>query len=214
MTADAETRRAAPSWWLRALLVLGAPRTVFAALRDDSDDEADERVEPILAILLLAGVAAVLATPVAARFLDSSDRDDPLLLAAWAFIGGGAYAVGAYWLGGLLLRTASRRLGSLGSARRSRHLLAFAGVPLALAILLWPVRLALYGDDSFRRGGADAGAAGARALDLAHVGLALWALALVLVGVRTVHGWTWRRAAAAVALAASLPVLLAVLGSL
>jgi hypothetical protein len=175
---------------------------VFAALRDDSDDEADQRVETILAILLLAGVAAVLAAPLD-RFLAPAQLGDPLIVAAWAFIGGGAYAAGAYWLGGLLLRAASRRLGSLGSGRRSRHLLAFAAVPLALAFFLLPLRIAVDGYDGLQHGGA-------RAFALAHVALAVWALALVVVGVRTVHGWSWVRAGAAVALAAALPVALVV----
>ncbi len=198
MTAKAETQRPTPSWWVRALLVLGAPRPVFAALRDDSDEEAERRVETILAILLLAGVAAVLAVPVD-RFLEADQIDDAWLVGAWAFIGGAAYAAGAYWVGGLLLRTASKQLGSVGSGRRSRHLLAFASVPLALAaVVLLPARLAVDGYDGIQHGGT-------RAFQVAHIALALWALALVVVGVRAVHGWSWARSAAAVGLAAALP---------
>ena len=81
-----------------------------------------------------------------------------MLIPVWAFIGGAVYALAVYWLGGGLLFAASRRLGSLGSWRRSRHLLGLAATPLALSLLtLWPVRIAVYGTDLFRTGGDDYG---------------------------------------------------------
>ncbi len=56
------------------------------------------------------------------------------------------YALAVYWVGGGLLFGASRRLGSLGSWRRSRHVIALAAAPLALSLLtLWPVRILVYG---------------------------------------------------------------------
>ena len=78
-------------WFLRALLVLQAPRAVFVALRDDSDAAAEARQEPLLALTWLAGIAGVLATPVARTLLDDPIRDG-LVVAVWAFIGGGIYA--------------------------------------------------------------------------------------------------------------------------
>ena len=45
-------------WWLRALLVLQRPRPVFVALRDESKEAVSERAEPMLAIVLLAGIAS------------------------------------------------------------------------------------------------------------------------------------------------------------
>ena len=43
--------------------------------------------------------------------------------------------------------------------RQARHVLAFASAPVALSLLvLWPVRLAVYGEDVFRTGGSDHGA--------------------------------------------------------
>ena len=38
----------------------------------------------------------------------------------------------------------------------------------------------------------------------------LWALALLIVGVRTVHGWTWGRSVAGVAFAAGIAAALAI----
>ena len=203
------------AWLLRALLVLSSPRPVFAALRDVSDEDAQARQEPITAILILAGIASVLWTPVAGRLLDDPAYDG-LVVAVWAFVGGAFYGFAGYWLGGGALQIGLRAAGSLGDYRRARHLLAFAAAPIALSLVLWPARLAVYGSDLFRTGGADGGAGDGVfvALELACVA---WALVLLVVGVRTVHGWGWRRAlegvgVAVVALATPI-VLLQVLGA-
>jgi hypothetical protein len=195
------------NWWLRAAAVLVAPRAVFASLRDESVEAVESRQEPISAIAGLAGIAGVLGTPVA-RHLLNDPSVSLVLIPVWAFIGGAVYALAVYWLGGGLLFGASRRLGSLGSWRRSRHLLGLAATPLALSLLtLWPVRIAVYGTDLFRTGGNDYGRGDAvfGALYLAFVAWGVW---LLVAGVRTVHGWTWARAAAAVALASVFPALL------
>ena len=192
-------------WLLRALLVLQSPRAVFAALRDDSQAAADARQEPVLALILLAGTAAVLTSPVARTLLDDPARDG-LIVAVWAFFGGLVYGISGYWLGGALVHAASRSLGGQGTYRRARHVLAFATAPLALSLLtLWPVALALYGGGLFRSGGS-----GRTVVEWAGVVFALWSLALLAVGIRSVHAWTWARALAATALAAS-PVGLIVL---
>ena len=77
-------------------------------------------------------------------------------------------------------------------------------MPIALSLVLWPVRLALYGEDVFRTGGSDAGT-GARVFELLGARFLAWALVLLVVGIRTVHGWTWARAGAAAALALGVP---------
>ncbi len=69
--------------------------------------------------------------------------------------------------------------------------------------MLLPVRLALYGGDTFRGGGPDEGA-GETALLVAQLVFAAWSAALLLLGVRTVHGWSWLRALGAVAAGAAL----------
>jgi hypothetical protein len=185
-------------WWIRTLLVLQAPRPVFVALRDDSRESASERAEPVLLVVILAGIASVLATTTAAHLMDDHDYDT-LLVVVWAFLAGGLYGAVAYWLFGAVLHGTVKALGSRGTYRRTRHVLAFAAVPLALSLVLWPVKLVLFGSDLFRRGGSDHGA-GATALALLELAFLAWALALLLIGVRAVHGWTWARAAAAIAL--------------
>ena len=194
------------SWWLRAPAVLVAPRAVFVSLRDDSEDAVDARQEPMTAIAGLAGIAAVLGTPVARHLLNDASFS-PSLIPVWAFLGGVVYAVAGYWLGGGLLYGAARRLDSLGSYRRARHVLTLSSMPLVLALVtLWPIRIAVYGQDLFRTGGTDWGPGDRTFGALLYLAFA-WSAALLVVGVRSVHGWTWARSLAAVALAAALPAL-------
>jgi hypothetical protein len=189
------------AWLVRALLVLQAPRAVFSALRDDSEEAAHARQEPILALVWLAGIAGVLITSVARTLLDDPTRDG-IVVAVWAFLGGGFYGALAFWLGGALLHSASRALGGQGTYRRARHVVAFACAPVALSLLLvWPIGLTAFGGDLFRSGGSDT-ATGGSVLFWSAVGFGLWALALLAIGVRAVHGWTWARTLATLALAA------------
>jgi hypothetical protein len=149
----------------------------------------------VLAIVLLAGIAAVLASSVAGRLMDDSSYDG-LLVAVWAFIAGGLYGMFGYYAFGALLHGSAKALGSQGTYRRARHVVAFAAVPIALSLVVWPVKLAVYGESLFRTGGSDHGA-GVRVFDGLELVFLLWAAALLVVGVRAVHGWTWARAAAA-----------------
>jgi len=198
-------------WWLRTLLVLQRPRPVFAALRDDTREAAADRSEPVLLIVLLAGIAIVLTTGTAAHLNDDGSYDG-LLIAIWAFLVGGISGLSAYFAFGAVLHGGLKALGSQGSYRRSRHVLAFAAVPIALSLVVWPMKLALYGGDWFHTGGRDTGGGG-RAFDLIQFAFLLWAAALLVIGVRSVHGWTWARAAAACAFAVAAPVVVALVVS-
>ena len=195
-------------WWLRTLLVLQRPRPVFVALRDDGKQSVSDRSEQVLLIVLLAGMASVLSTRTAAHLMDDGDYDG-LLVAVWAFIAGSIYGVFAYFGLGALLHGGVKLLGSQGSYRRSRHVLAFASVPLALSLAAWPVKLALYGEALFRTGGRDAGSGG-RAFSVVDLVFVAWSVGLLVTGVRAVHGWTWVRAAAACVLALAVPVALGI----
>jgi hypothetical protein len=192
-------------WWLRTLAVFQSPRPVFAALRDTSAEAADARAEPLTAVVFLAGIASVLATSTASHLLDDSTYDG-LLVAVWAIVAGGIYAVAAYWLGGGILSVGLDLLGSRGDYRRARHVLGLSLAPLALSLLvLWPIWIAIYGGEAFRTGGADSGTPD-RVFRGLELGFAVWAAVLLFTGVRAVHGWSYGRSLAACAVVVALLV--------
>ena len=190
LESDAHPVTRERDWWLRALLVLQSPRSVFSALRDDSDEAAEARQEPVLALLFLAGIAGVLATNIAGTLLDDPEYD-ALVVALWAVVGGGIYGAALYFALGGLAYLGAFWAGGEGSFRRARHVVAYAAVPLVLSLLIWPVRLSVYGRHPLRTpGGSDTGAGNA-AFEALEVGLLVWAVALLAIGTRTVHGWSW-----------------------
>ncbi|TMK29017.1 MAG: YIP1 family protein [Actinobacteria bacterium] len=196
MATKAEPRSAESAWLLRALLVLQSPRAVFAAIRDDSEEAAHARQEPITALVWLAGMAAVLAAPAMNTLMDDPARRDAVVVAILIFFAGGIYGIAVYWVLGAVLYYACRWFGSQGTYRRARHVLGFALAPLALALVVfWPIRIAIEGRDLFRYGGSDGGHVFA---DTFYVFVA-WSIVLLAIGVRTVHGWSRGRTLAAVA---------------
>ena len=196
-----DTRRREREWWLRALAVFGSPRVAFAGLRNDSRGAAEAREEPVLALVLLAGIEGVLATPAVGDLLDGRERD-ALVVAVLVFLAGILYGFASYWIGGGTLHLGVRAAGGTGSFRQARHVLAFAAAPLALAlVLLWPARLVLYGGDLFRAGGADESGAASSVFDAVEIGFFVWAAALLVYGVKTVNGWSVLRSLVSLALA-------------
>jgi hypothetical protein len=146
---------------------------IFERVRRDSAGEADERSELVAALAFVAGVAAGLAA--GGEELRELDALDSLV---WIFFTGVALGFGVYWIAGWALAFVVRRLGGAGSSRLTRHVLAFSFAPLALAVVVWLVWAPLL------------------------VGLAIASLALLVLGLREVHGWSALRAGAAVGLAA------------
>jgi hypothetical protein len=163
-------------------------------LRDDSAEAFEARQEPVLAIVLLAGFAGVLSTTVAGRALDDSTFGGSVFaVLAWAFLGGAVYGLFGYWVGGLMVHALGRGFGGSSSYRQARHIVGFAAAPLALSLLLvWPVRIAIYGGDVFRSGGSDSGV-GDKIFEGLVVAAFAWTIVLVVLGVRTVSGVSWRR---------------------
>jgi Yip1 domain len=180
-TAVESTRSLQKEWWLRALAVFSSPRGTFAALRDDSSEAAEARQEPIMAIVILAGIAGILSTSLAGRLLDDPNNDG-LNVAVWAFLGGAFYGLLAYWGGGLLVYAIAAAVRARASYRQARHIVGLAMAPVALSlIVVWPVRLGIYGEDVFRTGGSDTGA-GDKLFELLVVGSFAWSFALVALG--------------------------------
>lgn len=189
-------------WWERTLLVLRRPAEVFAALREDDDHS---RSEPLLAIVFLAGIAGVIGTNAFSHALDDFELDG-LTLAVVAFISGGLYGLVGYFLLGFLVYAGARAAGSDVTFGRARQLVGFAAVPLALSLLVWFVRIAVYGGDPFRTGGSDTGF-GNHVFEGIELAVLLWSGALLVIGLRAYHGWSILRALAAAVPALVLPAL-------
>jgi hypothetical protein len=189
-------------WWLRTLAIFQAPRPVFAALRDESQPEVEAREEPVLALIVLAGIAGILLAPATGTWLDQELIDQSLaVLAVLVFLAGAIYGIVTYWLAGAFLYVGLRGAGSQAGYRRARHVLAFAAAPMVLGlVLVWPLRLVVYGRDSFRTGGDDYGT-GPLLFDAASGVFALWSLGLLVYGIAVVERWRPLRATVAVALA-------------
>jgi hypothetical protein len=195
--ADRAHPDGARAWWQRILLVPQAPRAVFAELRDDSREAAEDRQDAITAVAFFAGVALTLFSSQAASFADDPFRAG-IVIPVWLFIAGLLVGLVNYWLAGGALYLALSRFGAKSSYRQARHLLALAAVPLALSLVLLPVRLALYGGDIFRSGGADSGS-GAHVFTVLEAGFGLWSVALLAIGIRVVEGWGWPKTVGAIA---------------
>ena len=189
-------------WWERTLLVLRRPAEVFAALREDDDHS---RSEPLLAIVFLAGIAGVLGTNAFSHALDDFELDG-LTLAVVAFISGGLYGLVGYFLLGFLVYAGARAAGSDATFGRARQIVGFAVVPLALSLLVWFVRIAVYGGDPFRSGGSDTGF-GNHLFEGIELAVLLWSGALLAVGLRAYHGWSIPRALVAALPALALPAI-------
>jgi hypothetical protein len=198
-------------WWARALRVLVRPREVFAELRDDSRDAAAARQDPIAAIVYVAGVSIFLATPTAAHMADEVSLDALLGLVEVLFAGL-LVAFQNFWILGAILALGVRAAAPLqqsvassrephASYRQCRHIVGLAGMPFVLElVVVWPVRLALFGSDLFTTGGSDSGS-GDKVFHGLDAAFLAWALLLLVIGVRVVHEWTWARSLAAFSLA-------------
>jgi hypothetical protein len=189
-------------WWLRTLAVFQAPRAVFAALRNDAPEDIEARAEPVLALVLLAGMAGVLFAPSTGRLLDESIVENSMaVVAVLVFVTGALYGTATYWLGGAALSIGLRAAGATGSYLRARHILAFASAPLVLGLVfVWPVRIAVYGSDLFRSGGADEGSTGNFVFEVILGAIGLWSFGLLVYGISVVERWSIVRALVAIGL--------------
>src|SRR4249920_3132230 len=83
-------------WWLRTLAIFQSPGTVFTALRDDSREAAESRQEPVLLLLLLAGIAGILVSPTTGTLMINPERDG-ILVAVLVFLTALMYGAAVYW---------------------------------------------------------------------------------------------------------------------
>ena len=185
-------------WWRRALAVVVRPRGVFASLRSLDEPDLEARQEPVLAVILLAGIGGILITPAWDTIMDNYERD-ALVTAVITFVGGGLYGAALYWIAGTALALVLRGLGGAAPSVRARHVLAFACVPFVLLIGLALVEAGLYGEDAFRTGGDDEGAP-ATVFAVLQALVIAWSVGLLVVGVHVVERFSWPRVAASIAL--------------
>ena len=203
---------ASREWWRRVPRVVTAPRTVFAALAETDDTDVDARSEPVLAITILAGMACILLTPAWGTVMDDPTVD-ALVLVVVTFIGGLFYGAAGYFLLGLALWLGARAVGVDSPFKIARQIVAFAALPLALALVVLVPAIAIgFGSDWFRTGGSDEGTGRVvvTALGLAFVA---WSTVLVALGLRTTLRLPWRGVAGALLLACVLVAAVAVLPS-
>jgi Yip1 domain len=201
---------AARAWWRRVPRVVTAPRAVFAALADTDDVDVDARSEPVLLIVILAGMATIILTPAWGTVMDDGTVDG-LVLVVLTFIGGLFYGTAGYFLLGLAVWLGAKGVGVEAPYRIARHVVAFAAVPVALsALAVVPVIAVRFGWDWFRSTGSDTHAARNVVVGIGLVFMA-WSLALVAVGLRTTFRLPWRGVIGALLLAGVLIAAFAVL---
>jgi len=206
--AQAHVRR----WWRLVPRILTRPTEVFVALRDDEDVDVDARSEPILAIVIVAGMAGILLTPAWATLIDEESLDW-IVIAVITFIGGLFYGAAGYFLLGLVVWLGARAVGLEAPSRTARQVVGFAALPFALSFVVTvPAVLVAFGYDWFHTGGSDDGTGRMVVLSIATA-LALWSLRLLALGLRTTFELPWRGVAGALALAAVIIAAFAVLPS-
>ncbi len=196
-------------WWRQVPRVLTRPVAVFVALQEDDETDVDARSEPILAIVILAGMAGILLTPAWGTLTDTESLDW-ITLAVVTFLGGLFYGFAGYFLLGLVLWLGARAVGLETRSRPLRHVLAFACLPLALSLLVTVPAIVLgFGADWFRTGGSDDGSG---RFVVVGIGLAfaVWSLGLVGLGLRTTFDLPWRGVVGSLGLAAVIVAAFAV----
>ena len=199
-------------WWRLLPRVLTRPSDVFVALRSDDETDVEARSEPILAIVIVAGMAGILLTPAWGTLLDDQALDW-LVLTVVTFIGALFYGAAGYFLLGFVVWLGTRGVGLDARARPARHVIAFSALPFALSLFVTGPAIVLgFGYDWFRTGGSDEGAGRAAVLAIA-LALAAWSVALLALGLRTTFRLPWRGVIGALGLAAVIVAALAVVPS-
>jgi hypothetical protein len=201
---------ASREWWRRVPRVVTAPRPVFAALAETDEVDVDARAEPVLALTILAGMAAMLLAP-GWNVMDDWTVDW-LVVAVVTFVGGLFYGAAGYFVLGLALWLGAKAVGVETPFKIARQVVAFAALPLVLSLLVvLPTVLIAYGADWFRSGGADDAGDGRTIVTAIGLVFVAWSLVLVGIGLRTTFRLPWRGVVGALLLAGVLVAAFAVL---
>lgn len=190
--------------------VVTAPRPVFAALAETDEVDVDARAEPVLALTILGGMAAMLLAP-GWNVMDDWTVDW-LVVAVVTFIGALFYGAAGYFLLGLALWLGAKAVGVEAPFKIARQVVAFAALPLVLSlVVVLPTILIGYGEDWFRSGGADDAGDGRTIVTAIGLAFVAWSLVLVGIGLRTTFRLPWRGVVGALLLAGVLVAAFAVL---
>jgi hypothetical protein len=183
-------------WWRRVPRMLWRPREVLVALRETDEDDEAARQEPILAVVLLAGMTAVLL--MGGTLVD--DRTvDGLVAASVTFIAGALYGAAGYFVLGLGVLIGVRGANGQSAFRQARHLVAYSAVPIAASFfLVAPAIGLLYGVDYFRGMAPSSSGRVVAALGLPFVA---WSAGLLVAGLWLTYRLSRVGLATAVALA-------------
>jgi hypothetical protein len=201
---------ASREWWRRVPRIVTAPRPVFAALAETDDVDVDARAEPVLALTILGGMAAMLLAP-GWNVMDDWTVDW-LVVAVVTFIGALFYGAAGYFLLGLALWLGAKAVGVEAPFKIARQVVAFAALPLVLSlVVVLPTILVGYGEDWFRSGGADDAGDGRTIVTAIGLAFVAWSLVLVGIGLRTTFRLPWRGVVGALLLAGVLVAAFAVL---
>jgi hypothetical protein len=201
---------ASREWWRRVPRIVTAPRPVFAALAETDDVDVDARAEPVLALTILGGMAAMLLAP-GWNVMDDWTVDW-LVVAVVTFIGALFYGAAGYFLLGLALWLGAKAVGVEAPFKIARQVVAFAALPLVLSlVVVLPTILIGYGEDWFRSGGADDAGDGRTIVTAVGLAFVAWSLVLVGIGLRTTFRLPWRGVVGALLLAGVLVAAFAVL---
>ncbi|HKY25139.1 MAG TPA: YIP1 family protein [Gaiella sp.] len=201
---------ASREWWRRVPRIVTAPRPVFAALAETDDVDVDARAEPVLALTILGGMAAMLLAP-GWNVMDDWTVDW-LVVAVVTFIGALFYGAAGYFLLGLALWLGAKAVGVEAPFKIARQVVAFAALPLVLSlVVVLPTILIGYGEDWFRSGGADDAGDGRTIVTAIGLAFVAWSLVLVGIGLRTTFRLPWRGVVGALLLAGVLVAAFAVL---
>jgi hypothetical protein len=207
--AQARVRR----WWRLLPCLITRPADVFLALREDDETDVEARSEPILAIVIVAGMAGILLTPAWGTLLDEESLDW-IVLAVLTFIGGLLYGAAGYFLLGFVVWLGARGVGVDTRARKARQVVAFAALPFALSILVTlPTIVLAFGSDWFGTGGSDEGT-GRTVVVGVGLAFAVWSLGLLALALRVTFDLPWRGVVGALALAAVMVAAIAVVPSM
>lgn len=149
-------------------------------------------------VLLLAAISGFSSALDRASIRSLGDRLDMPMIFAIAAVAGPIGGILALYLGGALLRWTGAWIGGNGSAQNIRAAMAWSGVPLIWALLIWIPQLALVGEELFtsatpRLDADESLLFSYLGLSLIEVIIAVWALVVFLKCVGQVQGFSaWK----------------------